>query len=136
MLSWYVTTASLGLAVGTEVSERVVDFLQYVEGWTLIDAYHTVFWGARVMGTLTAVSMLLLSANCEAEKDPGTRGSEMLLEEGGPKDDENDNEGEDLQAAVGQEPQTPRRPRSWLNSPRNSFGHVQALISPYCRFPC
>jgi MFS family permease len=28
VLSWYVTTASLGSAIGTEVSRRVVDFLQ------------------------------------------------------------------------------------------------------------
>jgi Na+/melibiose symporter-like transporter len=109
VLSWYIMTASLGSAIGTEVSGRVVDFLQHIEGWTLIEAYHTVFWVYVVMGTLNTVFMLLLSTNCEAEKVPETEASKMLLEERGRKDDENDNEDEDLQAAVGQEPQTPRK---------------------------
>ena len=107
-LSWYVTTASLGSAIGTEVSGRVVDFLQHIDGWTFVDAYHTVFWVYVVMDTLNTVFMLLLSTNCEAVKAaPETEASEVLLEERGPKDDGNgDEDDEDPQTAMNQEPQT------------------------------
>lgn len=95
VLSWYVTTASLGSSVGTVISGRVVESLQHVEGWTIVTAYHSVFWVYVIMGSLNMISTLLLSANCEAEKVPEKETSEMLLDERGPKEGDDDNESED-----------------------------------------
>jgi MFS family permease len=79
VLAWYVTTASLGSSIGTELSGRIVDSLQKREGWTVIDAYHGVFWTYSGMGVLNMVLSLLLSAKCEAD----TRENLKTIEEAG-----------------------------------------------------
>jgi MFS family permease len=81
VLAWYVTTASLGSAVGTEAAGRIVDSLQRRDGWTLIDAYHAVFWMYSGMGILNTVFTLFLSAKCEADKGIETEETEILLDE-------------------------------------------------------
>jgi MFS family permease len=68
VLAWYVTTASLGSSVGTEVAGRIVHYLQARDGWTLLNAYHAAFWMYSAMGTLNMVLALCLSANCEINK--------------------------------------------------------------------
>ena len=95
VLAWYVTTASVGSAIGTEISGRVVYFLQHLDGWTDVNAYHTIFWVYVGMGTLTMVFTLLLSANCETEAFVKTEASEILLDERHSNDD--DDEAEDQQ---------------------------------------
>ena len=81
VLAWYVTTASLGSSIGTEVSGRIVHFLQHRDGWTLVDAYHTVFWMYSGMGILNIVLTLLLSDKCEANTRADIEESEILLNE-------------------------------------------------------
>jgi MFS family permease len=91
VLAWYVTTASLGSSIGTEISGRIVDSLQHREGWTLIDAYHGVFWVYSGMGVLNMVLSLLLSARCEAEikETPNTREeADILLNDTSPTSQE------------------------------------------------
>ncbi|KAM7206010.1 MFS general substrate transporter [Rhypophila sp. PSN 637] len=66
VLVWYVTTASIGSAVGTEVAGRVIEWLTEVEdGWSLLDAYHAVFWLYALMGSVNMASVLFLSEKCE-----------------------------------------------------------------------
>lgn len=91
VISWYVTTATLGQSVGTEVAGRIVHALQQREGWTLVDAYHGVFWMYCGMGMVNMVIMLCLSNKCEVSRDVGKEGEEAedLLE------DEEDLEGEE-----------------------------------------
>lgn len=78
VLSWYVTTAAVGSAIGAEISGRIVHSLQGRDGWTLIDAYHAVFWMYSGMGVLNMVITLLLSSKCEA-----TPSEEVKTEEAG-----------------------------------------------------
>lgn len=106
VLAWYVTSASLGSAIGTEVSGRVVSFLQSREGWSLTDAYHAIFWVYVGMGMLNMIIMLLLSTNCEAEKPREIETSETLLNERrarNTEDDSDDDQGSNPHA--GQEPE-------------------------------
>ena len=106
VLSWYVTTASVGSAIGTEISGRVVHYLQHLDGWTDVDAYHTIFWVYVGMGALNMMSMLLLSANCEVERVPETEASEMLLDERHPNSEEDEGEDDrDPQPATSREPE-------------------------------
>ena len=94
VLAWYVTTASLGSAVGSEASGRIVEFLQRREGWTLTDAYHAVFWMYSGMGLLNMVLTLMLSGKCEAKQSTETEESEILLNEMDQDEDTNpSNEG-------------------------------------------
>lgn len=96
VLSWYVTTSSLGSAAGTEFSGHAVDFLRNLNGWTITDAYHAIFWLYIAMGIVSMVSTFAMSANCEiAEKLRETEGYEMLLNErqqrnGGESDEDED----------------------------------------------
>jgi MFS family permease len=93
VLAWYVTTASLGSSIGTEISGRLLDSLQKKAGWTLIDAYHGVFWMYSGMGALNIVLSLFLSAKCESdakESPKTTEEANLLLHEASPisQDDE------------------------------------------------
>jgi MFS family permease len=82
VLAWYVTTASLGSAIGTEVAGRIVEFLQHRDGWTTVDAYHQVFSVYTAMGLFNIVLTLLLSRDCELHKQSTeTEESEVLLDE-------------------------------------------------------
>ncbi|KAH6848047.1 major facilitator superfamily domain-containing protein [Chaetomium sp. MPI-CAGE-AT-0009] len=65
VLVWYVTLASLGSALGTEMSGRIVEGLRAREGWTLLDAYHGCFWLYVGMGLVNMVCALMLSERCE-----------------------------------------------------------------------
>jgi len=60
-----VTLASWGSALGSEASGRVIHLLQTLDGWTLLDAYHTLFVVYAVMGLVNAGLVLLLSDACE-----------------------------------------------------------------------
>jgi MFS family permease len=104
VLAWYITTASLGSAIGTELSGRIVDFLQARDGWTLVDAYHAVFWVYSAMGTLNMVLALLLSSKCdvvnEVTESKENEESEILLNETNEGNDEDEDS----------EPQTPATP--------------------------
>ena len=82
VLSWYVTTSSLGSAAGVEFSGHFVEFLRTSRGWAIIDAYHAVFWLYIVMGGLNVVFALLMSRKCEvAEASPTSEAAEGLLSE-------------------------------------------------------
>ncbi|KAE8450157.1 hypothetical protein EG329_006938 [Mollisiaceae sp. DMI_Dod_QoI] len=81
VISWYVTTATLGQSVGTEIAGRIVHALQGREGWTLVDAYHGVFWMYSGMGLLNMVFMFCLSKKCEVKsQDQEIKGSEEAEE--------------------------------------------------------
>lgn len=65
VLSWYVTLASLGSAVGMEVSGRILEALNSKQGWTLLDAYHSVFWLYAIFGVVNIACTAFLSERCE-----------------------------------------------------------------------
>ncbi|MCJ1226817.1 hypothetical protein MMC12_003471 [Toensbergia leucococca] len=114
VLSWYVTTSSLGSAAGTEFSGRAVDFLQKLDGWAITDAYHAIFWLYIVMGVVTMIFTLLMSEKCEvAQTSPGTEASEMLLDERQQRaeaaDEDNDEDRQDLRSAPFLKPETPQK---------------------------
>ena len=96
VLAWYITTASLGSAIGTELSGRIVDTLQARDGWTIVDAYHAVFWAYSAMGTLNMILALLLSSKCDAvnsetsEETKQNEESEILLDEMEERDSEDE----------------------------------------------
>ncbi|KAL8243632.1 hypothetical protein R6Q59_009890 [Mikania micrantha] len=65
VLSWYVVFASLGSALGSEASGRMVHALSHRDGWTEVDAYHALFWLHTSVGALNAILVLGLSDACE-----------------------------------------------------------------------
>ncbi|KAF3492341.1 uncharacterized protein GIQ15_01858 [Arthroderma uncinatum] len=86
VLSWYVTTSTLGSAVGVEVAGRMVNFLKKIMGvrGTITDVYHAMFWVYVAMGIMTMIFACLMSRRCEAvepvELDvDGSRQTESLL---------------------------------------------------------
>jgi MFS family permease len=69
VLSWYVTLSSLGSALGSETSGRLVHYLQSREGWEIKDAYHAMFSMYTIMGILNFLLVLCLSNNCELQHE-------------------------------------------------------------------
>ncbi|KAK3637369.1 hypothetical protein LTR56_013719 [Elasticomyces elasticus] len=67
VLAWYVTTSTVGSAIGSEASGRIITALQNREGWELIDAYHALFWVYTAMGIVNALLVLLLTDACEMQ---------------------------------------------------------------------
>ncbi|KAE9971303.1 hypothetical protein BLS_004490 [Venturia inaequalis] len=82
VLAWYVTSTTMAASVGTELAGRVIHYLQGREGWTLIDAYHAVFWVLIAMGLVNMLLTCMLSDACEATPAPApTEEDEILLDD-------------------------------------------------------
>jgi MFS family permease len=67
VLAWYVTTATFGSSVGSELCGRLVEHLAGLDGWVLKDAYHAVFWVYTAAGLANMGLLMLLSRRCEAD---------------------------------------------------------------------
>jgi MFS family permease len=90
VLAWYVTSTTMAASVGTEISGRVIHYLQGREGWSLTDAYHAVFWVLIGMGLINIALTCMLSEACEATPaPPPTEEAQILL------DDRNSTDAED-----------------------------------------
>jgi len=81
VLAWYVTTSTLGSAIGSEASGRIMHFLSAREGWTLRSAYHALFWIYAVMGLVNAGLVLLLTDACEMQERKVTSYSHLPQDE-------------------------------------------------------
>lgn len=95
VLSWYVTSSSLGSAAGTELAGRFVETLKSREGWSMVGAYHATFWIYIVTGLLNVIFAFAMSNKCEAEKEapqPVDESAEGLLSDSEHSDDESDTE--------------------------------------------
>ena len=64
VLAWYVTFSTVGSALGSELSGRIVSTLRS-KGWTLAEAYHSIFWLYVCMGLINAGLVSLLTKECE-----------------------------------------------------------------------
>lgn len=112
VLSWYVAVSSLGSAIGTEFSGRAVDFLRNLDGWTIKDAYHSIFWLYVTMGVMNMIFILSMSEKCEVEeRSSETEASEMLLDERqqGAEDADDDRGNQELNSTSLKEPETPQK---------------------------
>ncbi|WWD19951.1 hypothetical protein CI109_104424 [Kwoniella shandongensis] len=78
VLSWYVTTASFGSAIGTEIAGRTIHALKGSAGWTEVDAYHAIFGLYVVFGIVNMGCALFLSERTELE-DPTKEGEDGIL---------------------------------------------------------
>jgi hypothetical protein len=120
VLSWYVATATLGSSIGTEVVGRIVEHLQQWDGWTIKDAYHSIFWLYAAIGLLNMAMVLVMSDRSEAStvSKPAEEGieSNVLL-------DDMDSDAE--------EPATPKPVKS--PTPMRKKGGLLAQISPETR---
>ena len=104
VLSWYVTTSSLGSALGTAFSGHMVDFLSSRDSWSVTDAYHAVFWMYVVVGVLAVAVTLEMSERCElggkdddgqqqTSQERGQQGGYEMVSRNGEEEDENHEEG-------------------------------------------
>ncbi|KAI2628742.1 MFS general substrate transporter [Hypoxylon sp. NC1633] len=67
VLSWYVTTALFGSSLGSELSGRILRFLQSKDEWSEVESYHALFWIYTVMGVVNLGLVLLLTDECELQ---------------------------------------------------------------------
>lgn len=65
VLAWYVTISTWGLSIGSEAAGRIIEFLRNDKGWTLANAYHSIFIGYAVMGVINSVLVYFMTDACE-----------------------------------------------------------------------
>lgn len=82
VMSWYVTTASFGSAIGTESGGRAIEMLKSKSSSEL-NAYHSVFALYVVMGLINAICVFCLSERTEIKPAAIGEEEEILLEENG-----------------------------------------------------
>ena len=68
VLAWYVTMSTLGSAIGSEASGRLVHYMQNLDGWDLAAAYHFLFYSYTIAGILNAALTYLLTDACEIDE--------------------------------------------------------------------
>ncbi|KAF4964745.1 hypothetical protein FSARC_7344 [Fusarium sarcochroum] len=80
VLAWYVTSSSLGAAVGTELAGRFVETMNGRKGWDLVATYHATFWIYIVMGALNVLFAFIMSSKCEVQHDTSSDTSDESAE--------------------------------------------------------
>ncbi|TGJ81613.1 hypothetical protein E0Z10_g7148 [Xylaria hypoxylon] len=68
VLAWHVSTPLIGSSIGSEVSGRVLHWLQSKDGWSDVDSYHALFWIYAGMGFVNFGLVLLLTDACELQQ--------------------------------------------------------------------
>ncbi|KAI1364151.1 major facilitator superfamily domain-containing protein [Xylaria arbuscula] len=71
VLAWHVSTPLIGSSIGSEVSGRILHWLQGKEGWSDVDSYHTLFWIYAGMGFVNLALVSLLTDACELQPADG-----------------------------------------------------------------
>jgi hypothetical protein len=56
-----------GLSIGSEAAGRIIEYLQNGKGWTLVNAYHSIFIGYAVMGLVNSALVYFMTDACEAD---------------------------------------------------------------------
>ncbi|OTA59601.1 MFS general substrate transporter [Hypoxylon sp. EC38] len=128
VLSWYVTTALFGSSLGSELSGRILRFLQSKDGWSEADSYHALFWIYAVMGTVNLGLVLLLTDSCEL---PQSRRSYTQLPQ-----DESVRETEistESPVELSEADTVNGNPRNWVIRGLKWFSNRLAQISPSTR---
>lgn len=92
VLAWYVLISRLGSSIGAEATGRAVRYLETIDGWTTLKAYHTVFWVYSGMGFVNMALMALLSDRCEAVTKTESEEHEMLMANDDQSEDGVDND--------------------------------------------
>jgi Na+/melibiose symporter-like transporter len=107
VLAWYVTTATFGSAVGSQVCGQIVQYLTASAEWQIKDAYHAVFWVYTAMGLVNMALVLLLSRDCEPAPEVTEQMYQLL--------DESDDESEpETPTSISKPaPPPPSRSRAW-----------------------
>lgn len=130
VLAWYVTLSAWGSSIGSEASGRIIEHLQHKDGWTIKDAYHSLFWVYAVMGLVNAVIVLCLGKECEADALQKKENYQQVAQEEGEDESLESTERPDEVSPVEPSPQptSPARPTSKFHSFRSRLaswtGHI------------
>ncbi|EFE42961.1 MFS transporter, putative [Trichophyton verrucosum HKI 0517] len=122
VLSWYVTTSTLGSALGNEAAGHIASFLKRLQGSKrdITNVYHAMFWIYVAMGVLSMILACLMSRKCESTEvqvKPDTerpRETEPLLNPGTAGEDTHEQNDSDPIQTPSANLQQPSRPQSWL----------------------
>jgi hypothetical protein len=68
VLAWHVSTPLIGSSIGSEVSGRILHWLQSKDGWSEVDSYHALFGIYAAMGFVNLALVSLLTEECELQQ--------------------------------------------------------------------
>ncbi|KAI0099601.1 major facilitator superfamily domain-containing protein [Nemania sp. FL0031] len=72
VLAWHVSTPLIGSSIGSEVSGRILHWLQSKDGWSEVDSYHALFGIYAAMGFVNLALVSLLTDACELQQSDNT----------------------------------------------------------------
>ncbi|KAI1141497.1 MFS general substrate transporter [Hypoxylon sp. FL0543] len=128
VLSWHVTTALFGSSLGSELSGRILRFLQSRDGWSEVDSYHTLFWIYAVMGSVNLGLVLLLTDSCELPQSK--RAYEQIPQDESIRDT---NTSPESAAELAEDDSTSASSRNWAIRSLKWFSSRLGEISPPTR---
>ncbi|KAI1431231.1 major facilitator superfamily domain-containing protein [Xylaria sp. CBS 124048] len=67
VLAWHVSLPLLGSSIGSEVSGKVLHWLQTEKGLSEVESYHGLFWIYAAMGLVNLALVALLTETCELQ---------------------------------------------------------------------
>ncbi|KAI1123215.1 major facilitator superfamily domain-containing protein [Nemania abortiva] len=68
VLAWHVSTPLIGSSIGSEVSGRILHWLQSKDGWSEVNSYHALFGIYAAMGFVNLALVSLLTGACELQQ--------------------------------------------------------------------
>jgi MFS family permease len=68
VLAWHVSTPLIGSSIGSEVSGRIIHWLQSKKKWSEVESYHALFWIYAAMGLVNLALVVLLTDACELQQ--------------------------------------------------------------------
>lgn len=139
VLAWYITSSSLGSAVGMELSGRFVEMTK--DSWGLMSTYHATFWIYIAMGLLNAVFAFSLSARCEiSDKRKNTTSKTTTVATNAASDEsaqgllasDSDEDDSDIVSPSRRDPEVPRSSPSQYEQekPKGRFSQISASTRP------
>jgi MFS family permease len=133
VLSWYVTSSSLGSAAGMEAAGRFVQTFKDREGWTLRSTYHATFWIYIITGLINVVLAFSMSSKCELAREAApvpeaasTDESAQGLLDSDEEDDDDDGEGIRTTTATAAQPAVPTIAPSKSSSSSSRFSKISS----------
>ena len=72
IFAWYSLLGTAGTSLGIMVSGWVTNVLIHSKGWSTVQAYRVIYYVYALIGLIKFILTLVLSKDCEAEKQPPT----------------------------------------------------------------
>lgn len=132
VLAWYVTLSTVGSAIGSEAGGRMIHGLTGLNDWSLVDAYHAIFWVYTAMGFVNALLVWFLTSACELQGSANAEYARVAQDEC-ESVELSPRESEDVQRPIAQEDGESRTTRENAEKPKRRWTNALSQVSKISR---